>query len=57
MTISLKALHDLTDEEVEGRYDGAAAHTSEGLAFWRDELGRRRKERLIESNAVAIAQG
>lgn len=50
MARKLKDLYELTDEAVEAAYDKVAESTSEGLAYWRDELERRSRAKLIESN-------
>lgn len=50
MAMRLQALRALSDAEVEAHYDETAGSTSVGLNFWRDELERRSRERLIESN-------
>lgn len=61
----LHQLRGLTDEQVEEYYDKSTEHTVVGLSFWRDELERRSRDKLVKSNqrlamwslGVAIVSG
>lgn len=50
MSLKLNELRNLSDEEIEARYDAATKDVGVGIDYWRDELERRRQERIIASN-------
>jgi len=50
MSKSLSELRAMSDDEMEREYDAQARFTSVGIAYWRDELDRRSRERATASN-------
>jgi len=50
MNMKLKDLRALNDHDLENRYDIAAPGFPPGISYWRDEMDRRSRERLIRSN-------
>ena len=50
MSLKLRDLRALPSSEIEARYDTAAANTYVGIEYWHDELERRSRERVIQSN-------
>lgn len=46
MSLRLRKLHALTDDEVAQHYDQASEHTVVGIDYWADELERRSRERF-----------
>lgn len=56
VAMTYKALNAMTDEQLEEAYDKTAVNTGVGLAWWRDEIGRRAYQRARAVSAGAVLQ-